>query len=240
MELLLIIPFFNEGFRMDELSLTEMFTHYPSAGFLLVNDGSTDETGALLDKFAGRHLNVRALHLAKNSGKADAIRQGVISTAISDYNYIGYMDADLATPGSELLLMKEFAVKNPIFTLVMGSRIKRLGSEIVRYGYRHYAGRVFATITSQLILKVPVYDTQCGAKVIESGLALELFREPFITKWLFDVELLLRLKAKDKNLQSVYEYPLNNWIEKGNSKIKLKELLSFPYQLLKIYFAYGH
>lgn len=239
MELLLIIPFYNEGFRLDESSLTEMFTHYPSTGFLLINDGSTDQTGTLLDTFAGRHPNVRALHLAKNSGKAQAIRQGVISTAISDYSYIGYMDADLATPGSELLLMEEFAVKNPIFTLVMGSRIKRLGSEIVRYGYRHYAGRVFATITSQLILKVPVYDTQCGAKVIESGLARELFREPFITKWLFDVELLLRLKAKDKNLQGVYEYPLNNWIEKGNSKIKLKELLSFPYQLLKIYFAYG-
>lgn len=240
MELLLIIPFFNEGFRIDESSLTEMFANYPSTGFILVNDGSTDETGTLLDKFARGHPNVRALHLSKNSGKAEAIRQAVISTAISDYRYIGYTDADLATPGSELLIMMEFATSNPTYTFIMGSRIKRLGSEIVRYGYRHYAGRVFATITSQLILKVPVYDTQCGAKVIDAKLAHELFREPFITKWLFDIELLLRLKSTDKILKCVYEYPLNNWAEKGNSKITLKDLIGFPLQILKVYLKYGN
>ena len=122
----------------------------------------------------------------------------------------------------------------------MGSRIKLIGNKVNRSLKRHYFGRIFATIISQFILKVPIYDTQCGAKIFNSKVIDVLFDKPFQSKWLFDVELLLRLKNNNYNLQNtVVEIPLNEWTEMGNSKIKFTEVLSFPFQLIKIYFHYA-
>ena len=239
-KLLLIVPFYNEAQRMDHHEWEAAFTTYPDTHFLLVDDGSTDGTYTLLEEYAGRFTHVRCVHLAQNAGKAQAIRQAVLSHSIESYgfDYIGYMDADLATPVSELIKMKQYADAHPHFTFLMGSRIKKLGSNITRYGHRHYFGRVFATIVSKFILRDAVYDTQCGAKILNAQLALDLFASPFITRWIFDVELLLRYKKQNGSLAGVYEYSLTSWTEMGKSKITLKDLLGFPWQLIKIYRAY--
>ena len=89
-----------------------------------------------------------------------------------------------------------------------------------------------------MVLKTPVYDTQCGAKVIEYTIAKQLFKEKFITKWLFDVELLLRMKVNYNLQENVLEIPLYEWKEKGNSKIKFIDFFKFPFQIIKIYFHY--
>ena len=119
----------------------------------------------------------------------------------------------------------------------MGSRIKLIGNKVDRSLLRHYLGRVFATIVSHFILKTPVYDTQCGAKIIDAKWCSLLFEKPFETKWLFDVELLLRLKNNGNNLQKcVAEIPLFEWKEIGNSKIKVSDFIKVPFQLVKLYF----
>lgn len=237
--LLIIIPFFNEALRITPLELSATFTTYNNYTFLLVNDGSSDATATLLNDIKNTCTNVQVLHLAQNAGKAQAIRQGVLQPGSAQYSYIGYMDADMATPVKEMDGIMHFATQNPHYTFIMGSRIKKMGNTIIRNTTRHYFGRFFATIVSNLIIKEPVYDTQCGAKIIATPLALQLFKDPFITKWLFDVELLLRFKLSDINFSTkVYEYNLDTWIEKGHSKITLKDLLGFPVQLLKIYNRY--
>ncbi|GGD25805.1 glycosyltransferase [Flavobacterium orientale] len=236
---LLIIPFYNEGNRMigEELSLA--FETHPNLDFLLVDDGSTDTTASLLLQFEKKHSNVASLLLSKNSGKAEAIRNGVKTSEGKKYDFIGYLDADLATPISEMNHLLYFAKQHTNYSFLMGSRIKRLGSKIERYSYRHYIGRVFATIISGVILKTPIYDTQCGAKIMKQELAFALFEKPFLTRWLFDVELLLRMKQLNSDFyKEVYEYPLETWIEKGNSKIRIKDMLALPFQLIKIYRAY--
>jgi glycosyltransferase involved in cell wall biosynthesis len=239
-KLLLIIPFFNEASRIENQELPDAFLEYNDVDFLLVNDGSNDSTGAILDKLLINTPNVQVLHLSPNTGKGEAIRRGVLHTDINTYAYIGYLDADLATPVEELVNMKLFADKNEQYLFFMGSRIKKLGSNITRYTYRHYFGRIFATIVSKVILKAAVYDTQCGAKIIEGRLAQELFEQPFYTKWLFDIELLLRYRKKDPlYLSKVYEYALGTWTEKGNSKIKLTDLIALPLQLIKVANSYG-
>lgn len=235
---LLLIPFYNEALRIAHHELTAAFSGYPDTGFLLVNDGSTDNTALMIDDYAARFTNVTALHLPRNAGKAEAVRQGVLSPYTAGFDYIGYLDADLSTPVSELIKMTDFAVANPGYSFIMGSRIKKLGSNITRYAKRHYFGRVFATITSNWILRAPVYDTQCGAKIIHAPLAKSLFTAPFITRWVFDVELLLRYKKQYGSLNGVYEYSLAEWTEKGQSKITFKDFLGFPWQLIKIYRAY--
>lgn len=238
--LLLIIPFYNEESRIAPDNFITAFAQFPNCTFLLVNDGSTDNTAIRLDELSSDHSNVKVLHLKANAGKAEAIRQAVLHNRDSSHNYIGYIDADLATPFSEIFKIEQYANTHPQFSFLMGSRIKKLGSTIVRYPYRHYLGRIFATIVSQFILKTPVYDTQCGAKIIKKELAVSLFEKPFITRWLFDIELLLRYKKQDEGYASfVYEYSLGIWIEQGKSKIRLKDFLGFPYQLIKIHYAHN-
>ena len=68
-----------------------------------------------------------------------------------------------------------------------------MGTDIRRSAVRHYTGRLFATAGS-LVLGVPVYDTQCGAKAFRVTDALRAaLAEPFVSRWAFDVEVLGRL-----------------------------------------------
>jgi glycosyltransferase involved in cell wall biosynthesis len=237
-KLVIIIPFFNEQNRMNTANFETIFKSYTDVDFLLIDDGSNDKTFSMINGFSSLHENVATLQLQVNKGKAEAIRNGVLT--VNNYEYVAYLDADLATPVSELIRLFEIAKTKKQFSFFMGSRIKLIGNQVQRNLVRHYFGRVFATIISQLVLKTPIYDTQCGAKIIKLNLAKQLFKDEFKTKWLFDVELLLRLKKLDYYLQeSVLEIPLEIWEEKGNSKIKAIEFFMFPFQILKIIFAYA-
>ncbi len=236
---LFIIPFFNEESRIDILEYKLAFKENISINFLLVDDGSTDCTSEILTDFENNFENVSVLLLKENVGKAEAIRKGVLNVNEDSYEYLGYLDADLATPISEMTRMLYFFNENHKIDFMMGSRIKLIGNNVSRSMKRHYFGRIFATIISQFILKTPIYDTQCGAKIIKSKLAKSLFEKAFLTKWLFDVELLLRFKALDSSyIYKTSEFPLNIWVEKGNSKIKFTDLLLVPYQILKLYMSY--
>ena len=116
-----------------------------------------------------------------------------------------------------------------------------MGSRIERTPGRHYFGRILATGIS-FVLNLPVYDSQCGAKVMTSAKATELFREDFVTSWLFDVELLCRHRVsfgKRRTLQEVYEYPLSVWTETRGSKIRFLHILTMPFDLIKIYLHYS-
>lgn len=238
-KLLLIVPFYNESFRILKQEYYTMFNLHSEIDFLLVDDGSTDETFQVLEQFYMTFSNVYLLHNTKNLGKAESIRQGVLQFNVAQYKYTGYFDADLATPIEEMIKLFHFISKSEHFLFVMGSRIKLIGNNIQRSLVRHYFGRIFATIISQFIIKTPIYDTQCGAKIIATNLAIELFKNPFKTKWLFDVELLLRFKKIDINYsKKTAEIPLNIWIEKGNSKIRFKDIVGFPFQIIKIFFHY--
>src|SRR5712692_6647932 len=118
----------------------------------------------------------------------------------------------------------------------MGSRVKRLGSDIERNAARHYLGRIFSTFASQ-VLRLPVYDSQCGAKVFRSELTGVLFGDRFITRWLFDVEMLARLRnhlGRDVLLEAAIEVPLTAWREMGGAKLRMTDLIRVPFDLLKI------
>lgn len=179
---------------------------------------------------------ISILDLKENVGKAEAVRLG-IRAMVNDFEYIGYLDADLATPLEEIHQMS-ILIKEKGAVMVMGSRIQRLGANINRSFIRHILGRIFATVVSNM-LKLPVYDTQCGAKILKSGSADEIFLNSFLSKWLFDVEVLFRLKASESGDLDIYEYPLNIWEEKGDSRIKITDVLQFPIELLRIYFKYS-
>jgi dolichyl-phosphate beta-glucosyltransferase len=100
---------------------------------------------------------------------------------------------------------------------------------------RHIMGRIFATCASA-ILGFEVYDSQCGAKLLRVEMAPVLFGDPFLTRWLFDLEMLVRLRNKVgmSAIDITREVPLGRWEEVGGSKLGLSDMINVPLELLKI------
>jgi dolichyl-phosphate beta-glucosyltransferase len=238
----IVIPCYNEAQRLNSDLIGKYLNLQKEVVLVFVNDGSTDDTVDLLNDFKERNPDrIFTVDLKTNSGKAQAILNGILF-ALNEIKpkYIGYLDADLSTPFSEMDKMFILLNENEKLQAVFGSRVKRMGSKINRSFIRHYMGRVFATVVS-IMLDLPVYDSQCGAKVMTAEKAEALFRENFVTSWLFDVELLYRYKlfyGEEQSLREVYEYPLLEWNEYKGSKIRLKHILAMPVDLMKIYLHY--
>lgn len=227
----------------------EAFVHYlrstGSTRFLFVDDGSTDSTPQLLgdicDRSGGRAAILRC---ARNGGKAEAVRVGLIETLRQgDTRYAGYWDADLATP---LDAAERFACvldEQPDIEMVFGSRVKLLGRHVERNAIRHYLGRVFATAAS-LALAMPIYDTQCGAKLFRTGPALQaIVARPFLSKWVFDVEVIARyhklyLRESKVLEHAIYEYPLEFWHDVAGSKVRPADFAHAFIDLLRIRLRY--
>jgi len=226
----LIIPCFNESERLQPESFLDVLESQPTLHFLFVDDGSTDRTWEVLEEIKAKApKRVTALRLGQNRGKAEAIRRGVQDVfknrrgSDQIFQFLGYWDADLSAPLMSLPLFKEIFDREPECRLVMGSRVRLLGKTITRKPLRHYLGRIFSTLAS-LALDLAVYDTQCGAKLFRIDQDLEeVFADPFSDPWMFDVELLARLKALwgPDTESRIIEIPLPSWEHVGGSKVRL-------------------
>jgi glycosyltransferase involved in cell wall biosynthesis len=183
---------------------------------------------------------IEVLNLTQNGGKAEAIRQGMLAIKDKNVDCVGYWDADLATPLEEITRFLNELQNRPNYKLLIGSRWKHLGAQIERKTQRHFIGRIFATLAS-LILGLSVYDTQCGAKILRKELISDLFAKPFITYWIFDVELFFRLRNSmhfKNNADCILEIPLQKWQDKAGSKLKIWDFLKAPLELWKIFIYY--
>jgi dolichyl-phosphate beta-glucosyltransferase len=242
---LVVIPAYNEALRFDSSAYETFGRQVESSssevGFLFVDDGSTDQTYAILTDFCASFPKYFAIHrLEKNVGKAEAVRRGMLKALDQGAEVTGYLDADLATPLQAVESLYQELTKNPAVILVMGSRVKLLGRDIERKAYRHYIGRVFATFAS-LTLDLAVYDTQCGAKLFRASNELRsVFASKFMSRWIFDVEILARMTKEFGRLDNlVIEYPLRKWHEIKGSKLRLRDFLKAALELYCIWMSYS-
>jgi hypothetical protein len=124
--------------------------------------------------------------------------------------------------------------------VLLGARVRLLGTRIERRAWRHYLGRVFATFAS-LALRLPVYDTQCGAKLFARSAALEAaLARPFRSRWVFDVELLERMLAGAGGAPPlspgrIREVPLAEWRDVGGSKLGPAGMLVAGLQVIGLF-----
>lgn len=239
----IIVPCFNEADRLAVDRYREFTAMHDGIHFLFVNDGSRDQTKSVLDQLsASMPERLRVLHLADNRGKAEAIRSGANSMmSWKEFSLAGYLDADLSAPPEAILELEQELERRPQSDLALGSRVALLGRTIRRNMRRHYLGRVFATAVS-LMLQLPVYDTQCGAKLFRTGLIPEIFAEPFVTRWFFDVEIIyriLRARGRAAGAAAIVEVPLSTWIDYGGSKLRLADFVRTPIELWRIRQHYG-
>jgi glycosyltransferase involved in cell wall biosynthesis len=233
-----VVPCYNEAARLRVDDFRDYLRDHPGTTFLFVDDGSKDGTLAVLKTLKDSvPAQIDVLPLAKNSGKGEAVRQGLLH-AIQQHSssYVGYWDADLATPLEAIDDLQVVLSQQSAIQIVMGSRVRLLGREIQRKAARHYLGRVFATFAS-IVLRMPVYDTQCGAKILRVVPELKpLLELPFCSRWIFDVELIARfaqLYSKDR-LEWIYEFPLHRWDDVEGSKLRAFDFLRAGRDLLEI------
>jgi glycosyltransferase involved in cell wall biosynthesis len=237
-----VIPCFNEEKRLEPRAFLGALTDNPELGFLFVNDGSTDATLALLNELArSAPQQIEVLDLDVNSGKAEAVRRGVLRAAERGARMIGYWDADLATPLRYIPIFQRL-LEHDNFMLVLGSRVRMLGHEVRRSAPRHYLGRGVATLAA-FALGLPVYDTQCGAKLFRTTPAmLSAFERRFQLGWSFDIEILARLLARQASEGDIdvqrhcCEVPLEEWIDAPGSKLTFAQFPRVGWELVRLFF----
>jgi dolichyl-phosphate beta-glucosyltransferase len=234
-----VVPCYNEARRLD-LARLDALAGAAGARILPVDDGSTDDTAALLAKLADTDPErYRVLSLGTNRGKGEAVRQGMLAAVAGGADLVAYCDADFATPPAEVARLVAALRAEERVEVVLGSRVAMMGTDIRRSALRHYTGRLFATAGS-LVLGVPVYDTQCGAKAFRVTDALRAaLAEPFVSRWAFDVELLGRLLdghdgATATGDERFIELPLRQWREPGGSKLTAASALQAGVDLVRI------
>jgi dolichyl-phosphate beta-glucosyltransferase len=239
---IVVLPCFNEARRLDIPAFDAFFGRCFDVSLLLVDDGSTDDTPLVMERLRQRHpKRMLTLRLGSNVGKAEAVRRGMQIAIRRRAAIAGYWDADLATPLELITRLRAVLEERPELQLVMGSRVALLGRQIERRWRRHLLGRAFATAASY-VLRLPVYDTQCGAKLFRvTPETADVFRTPFHSRWIFDVEILSRMlrhagqDTTDHSSKWIYEYPLERWREVSGSRLKAMDFAVAAIDLAGIY-----
>ena len=237
-----VVPCYNESVRLSPDRWLDFLADPANAGihFFFANDGSTDGTRRVLDDLCTATGQAHLFDFEQRRGKGEVVRRATLDILAAreqedaSFDYVGFWDADLATPLYELPAMRRLA-RERAFDGVLCSRVRRLGAVIRRRPLRHVVGRVFATVAS-LMLGLPVYDTQCGAKIFKAEALSEVMREPFTSSWIFDVEIFLRMKRR--GFINLYEHPVSAWTEMPGSKMKLLDVVRIPVELLKVHWRY--
>ena len=222
MSLNIIIPCYNESMRLPVNKYLDFLKLNKKVKIIFVNDGSTDKTKNLVNKLFNKFPEqIKILSYEKNKGKGNAVRDGFLYAVRQNMNgNLAYLDADLSTSLEECKLLSKKI--NDKIKFVFGSRIRKSNNVIKRKFHRFVIGRSIATIISS-ILGVSVYDTQCGCKIIDQKLVNKSFGEVFSSRWLFDVEIFLRLinlYGKDKFIEISKEVPLKSWVDTEDSRVK--------------------
>jgi dolichyl-phosphate beta-glucosyltransferase len=219
----IVVPCYNEAGRLDGEQFSRLEVEGHRVELLFVNDGSRDGTLVLLEALRKQQPDrITVLDLERNSGKAEAVRRGFSAAMLAAPDHVGFWDADLATPFAELPGFIRVLESDPELQMVFGARVKLLGRVIDRHPQRHYLGRVAATLIANT-LGISIYDSQCGAKLFRMSPALrEVFGKPFLSRWIFDVEIIARfisLWGRHATALRIYELPLRQWKDVEGSKV---------------------
>jgi glycosyltransferase involved in cell wall biosynthesis len=233
-----IIPCYNEANRLKPELLQTFFLRKPGFKLILVNDGSSDGTDGILASIQQVLQDQCAIVVhEKRRGKAEAVRSGFLKCIEEpDIEFCGYLDADLAVSLEEFERLAT-KLESTAHDFILGCRIKKVGSRIIRNEWRHFYSRIIATFVGY-VTKLDVYDTQCSAKIFCRSLLPVIATNPYRTKWLFDVELIDRIRKHVKELnEHGYEEPLLYWNEEKGSKLRW---YNFPRILRELFILRKH
>jgi hypothetical protein len=176
--------------------------------------------------------------MARNAGKAEAVRHGLKFAAQRGDKYIAFLDADLATPLNAIIDFISVADRLDNIDVVFGSRAGGLGRRVYRDIHRKMISLVCASM-GRLATGLALKDTQCGAKLFRNTEHLiNCLDAPFTAGWLFDVELFLRISNPNKReRKNFFEYPVLEWTEIPGSNIKFSDVVKGGLKMTTLIFS---
>lgn len=235
-DVVIIVPCFNEEKRFNKNYFDELVV-IKGTEWLFVDDGSDDNTFSILSNFCSNQ-KAKVLRLPKNVGKSEAIRSGMLyaKDAYPSLPWFGFLDSDGAFSSDEVseILVAASDKRFESYDAVFSSRVKLSGRRIERKTYRHLIGRVVATAFGAIWKEIP-YDTQSGFKLFRnSEFFLDAISKPLNNRWFFDIGIVVRMANSQKLLPSIWEVPLNSWVDVSGSKISIRESFRLAFEIPKI------
>lgn len=209
----LVIPAYNEASRLSA-TLERVLAYIAQQGWdtevIVVNDGSRDNTAAIVRQFAARNPALRLIENPGNRGKGFSVRNGMLN---AHGQVLIFSDADLSSPIEEL--PKLLQALNEGADIAIGSRWLQAGLQTQRQSlHRQLFGRIF-NLLLRIILGLQFKDTQCGFKAFTQQAAQAIFPLQQIERWGFDPEILFLAR---KFGFKVREVPVA-WGHSGGSRI---------------------
>lgn len=184
----IVVPAYNEAARIGG-TLAAITACVQSRGWnaelLVVDDGSTDETVAIVHRWIERYPYIRLIRNPVNRGKGFSVRVGMLA-GVGDI--VMFTDADLSSPIEEAERL--FAAIDAGADIAIGSRWLDRGRQTLHQPlYRRFFGRCFNAVT-RILMRLPYADTQCGFKAFRRPVAQTIFQLQRVERWGFDPEIL--------------------------------------------------
>jgi len=229
----IVVPLYQESARVGGTvrRLADSDLCRPDTEFLFVDDGSTDDTVAVLEgALAGSGLQAQVIRLGTNQGKGAAVRTGVLAGRGST---VAFVDADLSSPPAAIAQVLR-AVEEQGAQVALASRAHPTSDITVRQPLaRETAGKTFNRLIRLLGLTT-LPDTQCGLKAFDRGTARALFEPLRTTRFAFDVEVLARAQQQGRRITVVP----TEWAHVEESRVApLRDGLRMAWDALRVRWA---
>ena len=213
-ELSIVIPAYNEEQRLPE-TLRRIRAYLEarqiSAEIIVVDDGSSDGTAALIERLRAEFLDLRLVSNGTNRGKGYSVRHGMLEAR---GRVVLFTDADLSAPIEEA---DKLLAALDGHQVAIGSRgVDRSLIEVHQSPFREFAGVIFNRIV-RAVTGLKFLDTQCGFKAFVRELAQIVFEQQRIERFGFDPEILFL--AKRHGLSAV-EIPVR-WAHDPQTKVSV-------------------
>jgi glycosyltransferase involved in cell wall biosynthesis len=197
----IVIPAYNESARILA-TLRSVVACVRARGWtaevIVVNDGSTDDTAALIRDFALQAPEVRLIENPRNCGKGYSVRYGILHAS---GDVVMFTDADLSAPMEEADGLFDAIAQGA--DIAIGSRWLATSRQTHRQPwYRQFFGRCFNAVT-RAVMGLPFADTQCGFKAFTRAAAQTVFQLQTIQRWGFDPEILFIALKRGYRIQEV-------------------------------------
>lgn len=227
-KLSVVIPAHNEEKRIEK-TLLDVDQYLEKCGYeyeiIVVNNNSNDKTVEIVQKLESTTVQNARMLSETVKGKGAAVRKGILE---SQGEYVMFMDADNATPVSEIEKFWPYLEQG--VEIVIGSRYQDPSTVKIRQPLLKVILSRMSNILIQIVLIPHVKDTQCGFKAFKGTAARQIFRHVTIFGWAFDMEVLaigLKLSYRIK------EVPVS-WEEHGGSHVPPRAYIEALIDLFRI------
>lgn len=209
----IVIPAHNEEDRIGR-TLKEYIEYFGKLDMdyriVVVLNACSDNSLSVVSEFDVDVLNFL------EGGKGFAITQGFKEALRGDFDLIGFIDADMATPPNAFYDL----VKNiDGYGGIIGNRWNKKSKVIKQTFFRQILSRGFNFLVKALFL-FQYEDTQCGAKLFSREALERIMPDLYVTHWAYDINLLYAMKKRGLK---VVEIP-TEWIDRAGSKVNVKKV----------------